>query len=448
MGKKMITLSAVGLFAGAVAFAGLNTTVFAENAKEEACITCHRQSTPGQVKDWEVSRHSKEGVTCSTCHGDQHTGPNDVAKAQLPDEHVCSQCHEKQFAEFSKGKHQHGWTSLNALPITHVEPDELMEGGKGCGGCHNMGIKTDAQRKEQRDKGYRYQNNSCDECHTRHTFSKKEAQDPRACQQCHMGYDHPQWEMWESGKHGTRWRIKTDGNMPVDAPAPTCQECHLPNGTHENRTAWGFLGVRLPLPDDPQWKADRITILKALGVLNPETGEPTARLEAVKSVDMVRLTQEAWQTERDKMIKTCSKCHSESYAKKQLEMGDQMMQKADRLLAQGIEIVAGLYKDGILQKPANYPFAYPDFLYFMQTGGGDTSKLSFIEQVLFQMYMKDRMRTYQGFFHMNPDYAYWYGWAMMTKSLGEIQELAATMRATHAAGHNKAKDTKKDTKKK
>jgi len=31
------------------------------------------------------------------------------------------------------------------------------------------------------------------------------------------------------------------------------------------------------------------------------------------------------------------------------------------------------------------------------------------------MYMKHRMRVYQGCYHMNPDYAYWYGWAMMTK---------------------------------
>jgi hypothetical protein len=40
------------------------------------------------------------------------------------------------------------------------------------------------------------------------------------------------------------------------------------------------------------------------------------------------------------------------------------------------------------------------------------------------------MRTYQAFFHVNPDYAYWYGWAMMVKDLGEIKELAKTMRAT------------------
>jgi len=78
-------------------------------------------------------------------------------------------------------------------------------------------------------------------------------------------------------------------------------------------------------------------------------------------------------------------------------MGDAIMQKADRLMAQAIEIVAGLYKDGIFAKPANYAFAYPDFLYFM--------------------------RTYQAFFHVNPDYAYWYGWAMMTKDLGKIKEL-------------------------
>lgn len=50
-----------------------------------------------------------------------------------------------------------------------------------------MGVKSEAQKKELREKGYTYRTNSCDECHTRHTFSKKEARDPRACQICHMG---------------------------------------------------------------------------------------------------------------------------------------------------------------------------------------------------------------------------------------------------------------------
>ena len=393
-------------------------------AAKDVCINCHKAISPGQVADWESSRHSKEDVTCSVCHGDDHNGGKNADLARLPDEHVCAECHEEQFNQFAKGKHNFGWTSLNALPITHVEPDELMEGGRGCGGCHNMGIKSDEQKKDQHDKGYRYQNNSCDECHTRHSFSKKEALDPKACEQCHMGYDHPQWEMWSSSKHGTRYAMKEKGKLPENAQAPTCQFCHLPDGTHTNKTAWGFLGVRLPLPEDKQWAADRVTILKALGVLNPQTGEPTARLEIVKAADFIRFTEEAWQAEREKMINRCKQCHSEQYAREQLVMGDSIMQKADHLLAEAIEIVAALYKDGIIKKPENYAFAYPDFLYFMQTGG------SHIDQVLFQMYMKHRMRTYQGFFHVNPDYAYWYGWAMMTKDLDEIKELAKTMRAT------------------
>ncbi len=423
-----------------MALLGMMFWVAPSLADSDKCIKCHQRHTPGQVADWKVSKHASEDVGCADCHGEKHTNSKNSNLAVMPDEHVCKECHEEQFESFSKGKHNFGWTSLNALPITHVEPDELMEGGRGCGGCHNMGIKTEAQKKEQLDKGYRYQTNSCDECHTRHSFSKKEALDPKACQQCHMGYDHPQWEMWSSSKHGSRWRTKNSGNLPEGAVAPTCQDCHMPDGTHNNHTAWGFLGVRLPLPADKQWAADQVTILKALGVLDPNTGKPTARLDAVKAVDMARLTAEAWQTERDKMIKTCSKCHAESYGKTQLEMGDAMMKKADRLLAQGIDIVAGLYKDGILKKRNSQAFAYPDFLYFLRTdyaaASGDSYKklpngMSHIEQVLFRMYMKHRMRTYQGQFHVNPDYAYWYGWAAMTDDLGEIQELAEILRATH-----------------
>ena len=147
-------------------------------------------------------------------------------------------------------------------------------------------------------------------------------------------------------------------------------------------------------------------------------------------MDLARLTEEAFQTEREKMIRTCAKCHAENYARTQIEMGDAMMMKADRLLAEAIEIVAGLYEDGTLKKPDNYAFAYPDFLYFMRTGGGNLKQASHIDQVLFQMYMKHRMRTYQAFFHINPDYAYWYGWAMMTKDLVKIRKQAHMLRAT------------------
>lgn len=405
----------------------VSTVVLAESS----CVTCHRDVSPGQVADWESSKHAKVHVSCEVCHGDAHTTADDAASVSFPDESTCAGCHEEQFDQFVQGKHNMGWTVMNALPITHLEPDGLIEGGKGCGGCHNMGIKTAEQKQAQLDMGFRYQTNSCDECHTRHAFSKKEAQNPHACQQCHMGYDHPQWEMWESSKHGTRWHAQSAGDLPDGAVAPTCQTCHMVDGDHNNHTAWGFLGVRLPLPEDEQWAADRVVILKALGVLHPDTGEATDLVGVIQAADLARLTEEAWQSERDKMITTCSECHSTTYATQQLSLGDDMLKDADRLMAQAIEIVGELYRDGIIEKPEAYPYNYPNLLFFMQTGGGDMDNLSYIDQVLLQMYMKHRMRTYQGFFHANPDYAYWYGWSAMTKDLGEIQELARTMRATH-----------------
>jgi len=266
-------------------------------------------------------------------------------------------------------------------------------------------------------------NASCDACHTRHTFSVEEAKQPQACQTCHMGFDHPQWEMYSGSKHGVRNSLKQMGKLPENSSAPTCQTCHMQNGNHEVRTAWGFLAVRLPMPDDKQWAADRVAILQGLGVLDPE-GNPTGRLDVVKAGDVARLTEEAWQKERDKMVQTCGNCHSENFAKAELEKGDDMIREADHLMAEGIRIVAGLYKDGILQKPEGYAYAFPDLLTFHDAS-------SVIEQKLFVMFLEHRMRTFQGTFHASPDYAMWYGWSEMQRDIAEIRELAAQMRREH-----------------
>lgn len=401
------------------------------NAQENDCVGCHEENSPGIVADWRASRHSQMGVDCATCHRGAHTTAGTPDETGMPTAETCAMCHQNRVDEFMAGKHALAWAAMNAMPTIHWQPMGLTEGMKGCGGCHKLGAKSpeEIQALNEQDQGYGFA--SCDACHTRHLFSKEEARQPQACQTCHMGFDHPQWEMWSSSKHGSRYLTKEAGDLPKGAVAPGCQTCHMPDGDHENRTAWGFLGVRLPLPEDPQWKADRVTILKALGVLNPKTGQPTARLDAVKALDMARFTEEAWQKERKKMIKVCHGCHSEHYAMEQLSMGDTMMKKADRLMADAIETVAGLYRDGIIEKPDAYTFPYPDFFYFMRTGGGKMKQLSHIDQILLKMYLEHRMRTFQAFFHVNPDYAYWYGWAAMVEGLGEIKELARSMRAIH-----------------
>ena len=121
------------------------------------------------------------------------------------------------------------------------------------------------------------------------------------------------------------------------------------------------------------------------------------------------------------MIKICGDCHSEKFAKLELSKGDDMIREADRLMAQGINIVAGLYKDGILEKPESYAYAFPDLLTFHDAA-------SVVEQKLFKMFLKHRMRTFQGAFHANPDYALWYGWSEMVTDLAEIKEHAEQMR--------------------
>jgi len=103
------------------------TLALAENG-DDACIKCHSQVSPGQVADWRASKHSGEDVGCVECHGDKHMEAKDYKLAVLPDEKVCAQCHEDQFGQFTKGKYNLGLSSMMALPVTHLEPDELIEG--------------------------------------------------------------------------------------------------------------------------------------------------------------------------------------------------------------------------------------------------------------------------------------------------------------------------------
>ena len=174
------------------------------------------------------------------------------------------------------------------------------------------------------------------------------------------------------------------------------------------------------MPEDKDWAADRATVLQGLGVLDPD-GKPTGRLEVVKAAAVARLTQEDWQKERDKMLKACNQCHSYNFAKGELEKGDKMIRETDRLMAEAIRVVAGLYKDGLLPKPASYAYAFPDLLTFHDAP-------TEIEQKLFVMFLEHRMRAFQGTFHMNPDYALWYGWSEMRRDLTEIKTIAAEMR--------------------
>jgi hypothetical protein len=196
----------------------------------------------------------------------------------------------------------------------------------------------------------------------------------------------------------------------------------MQEGNHEVRTAWGFLAVRLPMPEDEQWAEDRATILQALNVLGPEKNT-TSRLLVVQGAQLARLNQEDWQKERDTMLAACAKCHSPNFANSELEKGDQMIREADHVMAEAIRIVASLYEDGVLNKPESYEFAFPDLLTFQDAPTP-------IEQKLFVMFFEHRMRAFQGTFHNNPDYSLWYGWSALKRDLTEIRYMAENLRAS------------------
>ncbi len=424
-------------------FVFTSTPVFAENLpvmvpdEAKACVQCHieKKTSMSAIRDWSVSKHALEGIGCHECHIPDEQAPEEIKSmpTRCEDKRVrrsvspknCAQCHEDQVKQFETGKHSKAWIAMLAMPTTLEQPSPIIFGEKGCGGCHRIG----------RDEG------KCDSCHTRHRFSAAEARRPEACMTCHMGFDHPQWEMWSTSKHGSIYRIEGaqwDWNRPLsqwfEKPfdpktprAPVCSTCHMPGGDHAVKTAWGFLALRLA-EKDPEWAELRNKIMYGLGVIN-EKGELTERVKVVQAGEVVRMTAEEWQEQRNRVLQVCQNCHTPGYAQQQLDLADQIIKEADKLMAEAIEIVDGLYRDGILERPKDRPFSV-DLLRFYETRYP-------IEQKLYVMFLEHRMRTFQGAFHMNPDYMHWYGWAEMKRDLVEIKSEAKKLREEFKKKHKK-----------
>jgi hypothetical protein len=394
---------------------------------ESECVGCHDKVTPQAVMDWRTSRHAQEDIGCEGCHKGNHRSDRDVANLTLVTAQTCGGCHERQMQQFGAGKHAKAWEAASAMPTAHALPMARGAGARGCGSCHKIGLKTDPEIVALKARGSVFGHASCDSCHTRHAFSVLEARQPQACRTCHMGSDHAQWEMYASSKHGVRALLKQSMTLPDNIPAPRCQDCHMPQGSHEVRAAWGYLAVRLPLPNDAEWRMDQETILKALGVLDA-AGQPTLRLDTFRDLDVARLSVESFARERNRMLSVCNACHSGSFVKSELQQGDDMVRDADRLLASAIRIVSGLYADGLLPPPSGSMLPLTDPL-------SARDAPSPIERKLFDMYLEHRTRAIQGSFHMSPDYALWQGWSALVRDLEEIQAMAADLRVRAGASH-------------
>jgi hypothetical protein len=232
----------------------------------DPCISCHDTVTPGIVKQWHESKHSKVGVKCYVCHMAKEDDPagfdhNGFRVTALVTPRYCNSCHPKQVKEFRESLHSAaGLFSLSSYAIAggeRVTEDNITVGKNknyktnysresaeaGCLHCHGTVIKVG-----KNGKLINWPNNgigrfnpdgsigSCTACHTRHAFSVAEARKPEACGQCHLGPDHPQAEIYAESKHGAiyaakgehwNWEVPPGQWGPEDIEAPTCATCHM-----------------------------------------------------------------------------------------------------------------------------------------------------------------------------------------------------------------------------
>jgi len=398
--------------------AGLALALASPAAAEDraACVGCHERLQPGLVSDWSLSRHARAQVGCEACHGTAHGAAEDVARATMPTPDTCAGCHPLQVAQFKRSKHARAWAAVQALPTFH----HLTAGGPGestgCATCHRIGLKTAAESAALKKAGATHGQASCDACHTRHTFSKLEARQPEACRSCHGDL---QYDAWAASKHGTRHVLQVSGRLPDSVAAPTCQYCHLQNGDHANRTPWGNLGLRLPLPQDAAWARDVQEILVALGVRDAAGGDGP-RAAAVERAGILFIDRVDYQNERHKLTQACKQCHGSPFIREQLDARDAIVRYADALCAAAVREVASLHAAGLL--PRRGPGPYPDLV---------TAPLgSPVEQRLATMVFDHRARLMATAFHLSPEVATWR--SVLAQDLLEIERQADAVRPAEA----------------
>ena len=368
-----------------------------KNHVQDSCVTCHEQVSPNIVREWKQSAHSTElnAVSCSVCHGQEHRSVQDVHKARAVPEKVCRTCHEKEYVQFSQGKHATAWKSMRAWPDFH-HPLNTQGKKRECTHCHSIGFKTREEIKILRSKDHPTGAASCNNCHTGHTYSLHEARQPEACQPCHQGPFTPHYQAYAGSKHARLFPVPSDLSSKNGIQFPSCQNCHFPEAMHGVHTSWGSLGLRLPWPKDAKWAVARRNIMQALGLYSPQ-GEPTVRFSLIPELQLMTLSQARWTFRRNRMQGTCMHCHDSGFASDQLDQADTILRQSDLLMSQGINLVKEMGRSGNLGRPAE-PTYVPDI-------GTYADQNSPEEKLVYRMFHIHRAQAWQGAFHSNWDMA-------------------------------------------
>lgn len=373
------------------------------NSNDE-CVTCHRTATPGIVDQYSHSTMAAAEVSCRNCHEVEANYPGAVEHEGAyvlasPTTHMCEQCHEAEVAQFYQSRHSlpayvavAGSKDLStnllamyqAIPEGSFAPDKgrnaiaTLEGPQitpfACESCHSIGAPA-ADESVGR----------CQKCHIRHEFSLEQARKPETCNNCHIGPDHPQWEIYQESPHGIlyatmgyTWNWDADaGSLTVnDFPAPTCALCHM--------SGFGATGTTHDVGDRLSWY-----LFSSISQQRPN-----------------------WEDNRSHMQSVCFECHNQNFIQSLYSSADAATQQVNSWVQESNDLVAPLQEQGIINTA---DFSEPiDFTYFnLWHYWGRTTKF--------------------GTWMQGPDYTQWHGAYPLQETLADLKEMVDAKQLTTGA---------------
>ncbi len=360
----------------------------------DTCVTCHRTATPGIVDQLSHSTMAAAEVTCRNCHevaadypgAVEHEGSYVLA---APTTAKCQKCHEAEVAQFYQSRHSlpayvavAGSKDLSptllamyqSIPEGTFAPDKarnaiaVLEGPQitpfACENCHSIGNPA-ADESVGR----------CQKCHIRHEFSLEQARKPETCNNCHIGPDHPQWEIYQESAHGIlyatmgstwNWNAEAGNLTVIDFPAPTCALCHM--------SGFGTNGTTHDVGDRLSWY-----LFSSISQKRPN-----------------------WEDNRSHMQSVCFECHNKNFITSMYSGADTATQQVNDWVTASNDLVAPLQKQGLINT-ANFDEPI-DFTYFdLWHYWGRTTKF--------------------GTWMQGPDYTQWHGAYPLQETMAELKQM-------------------------
>ena len=371
------------------------------------CVECHSEAGNARsaVAQWKESRHAVKGVGCLECHGAEESDVDQYEHykhiiATIVSPKDCSKCHQKEYDQFQRSHHAQAGKILGSLDNVLAE---VVEGNKfgnaaavsGCWQCHGSKVTflKESDGTILKDKNgipvidpKTWPNTgigrinpdgslgSCAACHNRHYFSVAQAREPDDCGKCHLGPDHPQYEIYRESKHGINFIAhKDEMNLTVKPwvvgedyiSAPTCATCHM--SATPNQDITHDVGERI------SW------------TLRPPISEKIDAKDVKAGIETI-----PWAQRRSNMQDVCHQCHSKQYV-------SDFYTQYDSLVT--------LY---------NEKFGAPATRLFkkLRSTGLITADINFddkIEWTYFFLWHHEGRRARMGASMMGPDYTQWHG---------------------------------------